>query len=191
MPSSQDQEVETPLKPVSSPGQGSGDATETSQLLSQGDGRLWGLSSFDVHDRDIFKGKKLSHSFQTLDNKGELKTPRFNTQQERCGQKGRCWDTGWVFSACLGYTGMPERQKQNTFQSFSMKNWPLISYLKTNLICFCHVFLTIIWSIIFTILGSDVVRQADTFSDRYTHAEAGTLDQPFGYFLSPLSLKWG
>lgn len=42
------------------------------------------LSSFDIHDRDIFKGKKkLSHSFQTFDNKGELKIPRFNTQQKQ------------------------------------------------------------------------------------------------------------
>lgn len=71
------------------------------------------LSSFGIHDRDIFKGKKkLSHSFQTFDNKGELKIPRFNTQQkqigekqEQGGQKGRCWDTCWVFLACLGYTG--------------------------------------------------------------------------------------
>lgn len=42
------------------------------------------LSSFDIHNRDIFKGKKKrSHSFQTFGNKGELKIPRFNTQQKR------------------------------------------------------------------------------------------------------------
>lgn len=42
------------------------------------------LSSFDMHDRDIFKGKKkLSRSFQTVDNKEELKIPRFNTQRKQ------------------------------------------------------------------------------------------------------------
>lgn len=79
-----------------------------------------------------------------------------------------------------------------------MKTWPLISYLKTNLYASIVVFyfiifffFTIVWSIIFTIIGSDVARQGETFADCYTHAMAGTLDQTFAYFLSPLSLKRG